>query len=511
MIVDDEPKTRQGLATLIPWETYGFRIVHTAANGTEALEKYSGDSLDLMIVDMRMPGMSGIELIERVRKEDASIHFLILSGYADFEYAKKAITCGVEGYILKPVDEDEIISYLEDLKGKLEQELKYKKLKVKIDEENKDQMFLTVFKGEMSAETKNFFRNYLEWDKYRLLLIKLDDNLDLNNFVNIKQDLKRIFEKRNTGIVFTMKPYIGILLNGGLEFSNHQDFMYRNLQKVLSNNHIGFTAAIANTVEKIEDLSKSYDSSSILINQQFFYNEGYILSESSEPSLKIDKHSSQKQEQFQLTAVVDKLFYAAEIGDKRASERITMELGIRMFQDNHSEHLIKTNYVQLVSTLLNKLLYEYQDMQSIVTNISSKLFEIEKQPNIKQLLTYVDSLLAEIIENMDVMNTDILVKKMVDLIQRNYHKSLKIDMLAEILNYNRAYLGKLFKDYTGEYFNTYLDKVRIENGKRLLMQGLKVYQVAERIGYSNVDYFHSKFKKYEGISPSSYRKGKVIE
>ena len=84
---------------------------------------------------------------------------------------------------------------------------------------------------------------------------------------------------------------------------------------------------------------------------------------------------------------------------------------------------------------------------------------------------------------------------------------LKQELLSKILFPKEGfYLGKLFKEYTGEYFNTYLDKIRIENGKKLLLQGLKVYEVAEQVGFSNVDYFHSKFKKYVGESPSSYKK-----
>ena len=94
---------------------------------------------------------------------------------------------------------------------------------------------------------------------------------------------------------------------------------------------------------------------------------------------------------------------------------------------------------------------------------------------------------------------------MIDLIHRNYHENLKLESLAEVFNYNSAYLGKMFKNQTGEYFNTYLDKVRIEKAKQLLEEGLRVYQVTERVGYTNVDYFHSKFKRYTGTAPSAYR------
>lgn len=95
---------------------------------------------------------------------------------------------------------------------------------------------------------------------------------------------------------------------------------------------------------------------------------------------------------------------------------------------------------------------------------------------------------------------------MFDLIHRNFSDNLKHETLSGIFNSNSAYLDKLFKNVTGEYFNTYLDKVRIEKAKALLEEGMKVYQVAEKVGYTNVDYFHTKFRKYVGTSPSAYRK-----
>ena len=98
------------------------------------------------------------------------------------------------------------------------------------------------------------------------------------------------------------------------------------------------------------------------------------------------------------------------------------------------------------------------------------------------------------------------IKKITELIQRRYNENLKLETLSELFNYNSAYLGKMFKNTTGEYFNTYLDKVRIENAKQLLNQGMKVYEVAEKVGYMNPDYFNSKFRKYVGVSPTAFRK-----
>lgn len=119
LIVDDEPKLREGMRTLIPWEEEGYTVVATAANGYEALDKFRELKPGLVMADIRMPGMTGLELIAELRKENPGCHVLILSGYADFEYAKQAISYHIDGYLLKPVDEEELISYLQELREKI--------------------------------------------------------------------------------------------------------------------------------------------------------------------------------------------------------------------------------------------------------------------------------------------------------------------------------------------------------------------------------------------------------
>lgn len=99
------------------------------------------------------------------------------------------------------------------------------------------------------------------------------------------------------------------------------------------------------------------------------------------------------------------------------------------------------------------------------------------------------------------------MKRILNYIEKNYYKDLKLELLAEIFCYNSAYLGKIFKSYVGQGFNGYLDKVRMEKAKILLAQGeLKVYEVSEKVGYKSIDYFYSKFKKYIGVSPKEFKK-----
>jgi two-component system response regulator YesN len=175
-----------------------------------------------------------------------------------------------------------------------------------------------------------------------------------------------------------------------------------------------------------------------------------------------------------------------------------------MYRDGCKEEEIKTRFVQMFSTILDKLTHNRSEIHSL--EIRAGLLESYKETRYMGLIERLAAIAESMANSMENSGTDKQIKRMIDVIHRNYGENLKLEKLAELFNYNSAYLGKLFRQATGEHFNTYLDKVRIEQAKALLEQGLKVYQVAEKVGYANVDYFHTKFRKYVGTSPTGYKK-----
>jgi len=234
MIVDDERLIREGLQGLIDWEAQGFRVVAAASDGQEALERLEVSPVDLVVADIRMPRMDGLEFLEALRRRGDEVRFLILSGYAEFPYAQRASGLRIDGYLLKPIDEVELV--------------------------------------------------------------------------------RRLVEVRR----------------------------------------------------------------------------------------QLDGPAPQ------------------------ASVR-------------------------------------------------------ERRPNLD------------------------LVKEMLSVLESRYAENLKLEALAEVFQYTSSYLGKLFRQKTGESFNTALDRVRVAHAQDLLRRGFKVHQVAEMVGYRYVDYFHTKFKKHTGVAPSRYR------
>lgn len=498
LLVDDEPTIREGLRTLIPWDELGFEVIDTAANGQEALQKCEELQPELLIADIRMPGMTGLELIKTLRDMNNNMHVLILSGYADFEYAKQAILHRIDGYLLKPVDEDELTGYLVKLRDQLDKS-------ATIVRESSDEHHFTM---EMAIQsllagdapqllTSSEMSGSLDWESYEVILIKLNTSKEL---VSFKNKLRVMFDERRRGIVFTMEPYIGIVLNGSLGDDINRRNVYKEIW-VACSEHV--FAVSGGEVHSWEEIANSYLIALDRMKDRFFLENGtislagrdYVQSDSTDHGKYIDNL---------FLASIDTLYFALEVGNHSAAKQLIRETAEEMVSSGSTEEEIKTRFVQLFSTVLDKLIHNKSEIQSL--KIRAGLVEIYKETRYLGLIERLEAIAEGMASSMDNAGTDTLIKRMIDLIHRNYSENLKLEKLADLYNYNSAYLGKLFKQVTGEHFNTYLDKVRIEQAKTLLEQGLKVYQVAEKVGYANVDYFHTKFRKYVGTSPSNYRR-----
>lgn len=215
LIVDDELAIREGLVALLDWERLGYQVIDSAANAIEAKHKYELYSPDLMIVDIRMPGRDGLELVEELRALDPEMHIIILSGYADFNYAKRALSFGIDTYLLKPVDEDELQLYLENLSIELDARITDRKKQAAVKVWNREMLVQSLLM-DRSAKTPSIkeatvLDAELLWDSYQVVLIRLilQDNADHGPSSVVKARLAKSFEENDWGIVFLLDSYLG--------------------------------------------------------------------------------------------------------------------------------------------------------------------------------------------------------------------------------------------------------------------------------------------------------------
>ncbi|MDQ0230744.1 response regulator transcription factor [Metabacillus malikii] len=496
IIVDDEPMIRKGLQAIIPWEELGFEVVDNAKNGREGYEKYKQYKPDLMILDIKMPEMNGVTLLEKIRDEDDWIHFLILSGYAEFDYAKRAIGSRCDGYLLKPIDEDEMVAYIKEIYQKLEKKKQITEL-IESDKEKQQKEIVRsyIFGREMNVEHSKLAESQqLTSPNYQIGIISTGDEK-----TGIK--VKEIIEASKCGFIFEKGDYLIILFLDDFYSKHRRIKPFKDLHDLIIENQL--YAAFGDTVMELEQIQASYQGATKIYNRKFFYPKGKLLSskELQENMLIDDIHS-----EVSIDSYVEKLYFSIDVVNAETCEKVINELFNELCQHYDTEMNVKKVVFHIYTTTINKLLLANRDLQTALNEFVTRAGDLFEKQSIPCIKAYLYEQMKAILSLFDNGETDVTLKKLIDLIHKEYNQGLRLETLADVFNYNSAYLGKLFKSYTGEYFNTYLDKVRIENAKRLLEEGYKVYEVAEKIGYANVDYFHRKFKKYVGVSPSSFRK-----
>lgn len=507
MIVDDEPMIRQGLQTLIDWERYGFEIAGTAANGKEAIERHAALRPDLILIDIRMPIMDGLKAIEGIRQTDSECHILILSGYADFNYAKQAITHGVGGYVVKPIDEDELESYVERAAKELESR---RSEGAGIGERNlsllREELLESLSEGRLpedgsldEREVASLFGSAAALEGSRLLLAELysrEHSLTMKNVA--KKKLTELIETRELGWVFLAEPYIGMLLKSGPWLRGGMEIIREALEETCGN-RVRYTAVAGPSMKALAELPAASSHAKEKLRRRFLLGSGRIYdAKELEGGTK-----PEEREPLTIEEMSQLLFYRIDLGNGHDVLQQIDEFADELVRLGDSEQTLKSNWAQLLTLMLNKAAAFHPQL-----SLKDDLYMVTRlylAHHYDEMLDEMKTRLTDLTAKLGGTDGNGTMKRVTDFIERHYGEQLRLETLADLFGYNSGYLGKLFKSHTGETFNTFLDKVRIEQAIRLLREGHKVHQVAERVGYANADYFHAKFKKYKGVSPSSFK------
>ncbi len=496
IIIDDEPNVRQGLKLILPWEENGFTICDEAGDPDEGLKKIINIKPDIVLMDIKMSGKLGTEVIKEAIAAGYKGKFIVISGYSNFEYAKDAIKYGVKSYILKPIDEDELLEVLLNLKKEINSSKQFES-NIKIIEEVKLQKLILDGEGEgeglenVYLGSKSFQVALIYTEKYS---VKEGEILKFENV--IKKELSIHKDKLK---VLTLNNYVGILFN---DFKHERIIkMFENLKnKIGKEISEGVFIAIGEEVNSLNLINKSYKTAEAIMNNKFLYlDQGMMCYEN------INDNASEN-------TTLNDLDYGeiasyVEVNDIERLKKSIYNMEDNMRKNVYSENEIKIKVIKLFLQLKDKLSNDYELDEKNLHSDEQFMKEVHSKTSLKAVTLYLIKRFSEISILIGYKASDSIVKRLISYININYYKNLRLETLAELFSYNSAYLGKLFKSEVGENFNTYLDKVRIEKAKILLAdEKLKVYKVCEKVGYNNLDYFYSKFKKYVGVSPLNYKK-----
>ncbi|MBB6734399.1 response regulator [Cohnella zeiphila] len=518
LIADDEYDIRQGLKQIIDWYEEGFVIVGVAEDGEEALELYERERPNLLITDIRMPGLNGLELARCVKEREPDAFIIILSGYDDFAYAKQAIQYGISSYLLKPVDEDELRGVLSKVKRALQAQWSSSYEQRKKDKWVHDYFFRKLVHGEsiqkdiaetMKLQTlleRHYFRVLLvELDHYGEMLLELPESeIHLFRFAvrNILEDIVKTF---SIGFVFEeSEQRYGILLVG-----EDRQLSHASIEPLLRQ-IVDFTQVYAKmrvyvgtgmTVGHSQVIVRSYDKAKSALEQTFFQPEIQIY------------HGEAVQDfvpAWSLSWDAEKLKEAVKSGDHTNWE-YGIESLFRELEDRSAPlGTIRNAIVYAILQLSRLVLAQEGDWNKLYRERCGNedwMAKLKNHEDAKKKLLLLCEDVSKFILKTRETPPDVEIASVVQYVRCHYWEDINLKKIAGMFYISSGYLGQLFKKETGKYYNDFINGIRVEEAKRMLRDPkLSIADIAEKVGYKNTNHFYLHFKNDTGISPGDYRK-----
>lgn len=515
LIIDDETIVRTGLKSIIDWSVYGFDICGEADNGEDGLRKIIELNPDLVLLDIKMPGMYGIDVASLARKQGFKGKILILSGYSDFEYAHQAIKSGVDAYLLKPIDEDELIEAVTRVKSKLDSETVSSQIMNRSLPHMKNKIINDIICGREEAFKDNSMDEFslynvnLTFDVFQVAVVENMTEANLNEN-KLRSELLREYPGDDSNIDTVCINDRTVILLKGSEASRQLPLTVQRIMAHNKDHNIKLFIGVGRCVDSVSDIHLSYRDAQKIVERRFFYDENQNLVYWNEVDGK--DISPDSIESLNINEYIEDLKNYIEIGDSDRITEVMESVRSRVRHMDVEPEKVITLLVNIYTQLKKKLQQSYPNLSAeIQSNGMKSDVEIMNCAYSKNNLHEISNLFEDefnvISQKIGNTSGKNLMKKVENYISKNYSKDLKLEAIAQLFGYNSAYLGKMFKKAFGDNFNTYLDKVRIAQAKQLLLnENLKVYEVSEQIGFRNIDYFYKKFKHYVGQSPKEYRK-----
>lgn len=533
IVVDDEELIRKGLVKVLSNYETEFQVLGEATNGLEAMELIGREIPDVVITDVKMPHMDGVELVKELERRYPEIKKIVISGFGEFDYVRETMRYRALDYLLKPLDDEQLISLLKKITSFIESDKKQRIAESNLQEKLnaglpflKEQFIFELittskFNKDDVDQKLNLYEIKLNPGKYWVIIARLD---------NYRWICRETGVEATKGMLLKVKSCFDEVLGQCYEpiscsFPGGQIYLISTpaedpkfIQDVLEGGlawlelnapEIRVTLSLGPPCDDLLCLTKSYQQAVALLRRRFYSEKSGIISFQSitKPTI----NSDTKTDLFIdiLNNLERSLRNCLEVGDYQQVSVIFNDFSalFKKFQFDPLEvvKLLIEVYVRLQSSYpeFSKSLIELYGLEdSYPKNLESfDTYDFLLQENIK-LYTEVIKKIVEIRNRKDKR----LVKIIKDYINENYHEPISLNMIAENIYLSPSYISDLFKKQTGENITDYLAKVRIEKAKILLKDlQIKSYEIGEMVGYKDPAYFSKVFKKVVGVSPNEYR------
>lgn len=512
MIVDDEVLSIRMLESIIDWQRLGIEVIATAADGRQAYQLFVEKRPQIIITDIRMPGVDGLEFMKRVKELEPGVEIVLISAYADFSYVQKAIALGGANYLLKPVDELELEKTLQQICDKINSRRNTEKI---VQDTRRQKSVRSLYQymrtgsGQAAAE-RSALALELDLARYALMGFVLNEST-MNAYTENCQQLEaqlpylqlRLAEHLNEwgkNLLFEFEDgcWVALLLGPGWALADCAFSMTAVFERELNMEvHTCFTEPAAGLLQ----LPQQFDLLQKLNRYSFFIGEDSVLGYGYN-CVKTD---------FDRLALLDL--------------RKTLETAVTQNDDAAACKALDEGLAMVSCMSPDELHYLYEFCYGGVQTVRDKLQRENRADKLENGLARVgladmercatlDELRAATVQVLELIadgpargkEYSALVEAGVRYLHANFNRNLSLDEICGTLGVSKNYFCYLFKKETGENLWAYLTQIRIRRARELLEQTTdKTYSIAYQVGYDNPSYFSKLFKKSTGEAPGDYR------
>ena len=522
LLVDDEEEVIQAIIRKINWEELGFSVVGYADNGIKALEMIEESQPDVVMTDIKMPYMDGMELCSHIRRENTAMKIVLFTGFDEFEYAKEAVHLEVEEYILKPVNSVELINIFTKLKIKMDQEISERRSMEKLEHYYTESLPLlqanfcsTLIEGRIHEdELQKYLSDYqisLPGPLYCCLVIHMSSSQIPENMnslflaASVQKQAEDRLGKRWKAKCF---PYLGnsvlfAQINNENEIAELTDDCDRFCKYVNRMMGTVVTVGIGQVCSQILDLAQSYNAAREAVSYRAVYGASRAINikeiapkESGEPCFTND---------MELLNLFKKIRLNSEEEIVEAVDQYieSISFPLKSLQQHH------VVIMELVTALFRFSVNNDIAAEGVGGDIGilyGKLLELEPDA-LRKWLTDISLCFSENLVTARSRSTQSFVSKAKEHVRSQYADvQLSLAQICERLGVSNSYFSTVFKKETGKSFVSYVTDYRMEQAARLLIEtNEKSYVIAQKVGYTDPNYFSYVFKRKFGVSPSKYR------
>lgn len=520
LIVDDEILIRVGIKSCIDWEANGFEVAGLAEDGVQAFEMIKDLQPDIVLTDIKMPNMDGLELIEKIKEQYPHIRVMVLSCYNELDFIKKAMKLGADDYILKlSMQPDDLLAALNGIKKTVSE----KQRDITINRSfMKEELYKRVIDrslhgGQLVGELKKLgtdisfastslicagiddysnasVRSRLE-DKYLLKfsVINIIEEI-LSNYC--KGDIAEI-EKGKFLIIFDLRDHKGDYRK------SIREFFYSTNNALKNYLNITISFGVSDLWKNKDNFNTRYAQASRALEQRFFSGRESLLF--------YDGSMDLSDKPVLLNFVDEKLLVSCleNLDEDRARKVITSFFHEIQSKKEYHPSKVRKAAVEIYHSFLKVAKkFEFEEEFEVIEteDCDNPIDMLMKAETISDISGWFSSLVGKFVgclsnKRLSAEHPEII--KLKRYMADHVYEDITLDKAAKITNMNRSYLSSLFKKETGESFTDYFNRLKMEEAKELIQRyGLRTGEVAYRLGFNNESYFSKLFKKYVGVNPS---------